>query len=165
MKKIIGLVIGGIVLIIITVCYFKYVYVPKNMTYRIKYENLRKEIKGNSLNEVVGELTNHGLHTRLGFQIVKESITYTFDIVNDGSIDAKLLFDPIIIGKDNIFKKYVSRYLTYENGEDIKKGDTLKVGERVTVQYKIIYAEKELDTSPNGNHFEVSLYFPYVQDR
>lgn len=164
MKKIIGLVIGGIILVIIGVNYFKYVYVPKNKTFRIIYRDLEKKNEGN-LKEIVGELNDHGLHTRLAFEKLKQSITYKFTIINDGSIDAKLLFDPFILGKDNFLKKYVSRYLTYENGEDVKKGDTLKVGEKVTVVYRIIYAERELDTSPDGNHFEVSIYFPYVQDR
>ena len=164
MKKIIGLVIGGIILIVIGTIYFKYVYVPKGMTYRIKYENLRKEVKGYA-KEIVGELTDSGLHTRINFQKQEDSITYTFDILNDGDIPAKLFHEPYIIGKDNITKTYISRYLLYKDGSEIQKGDELKPGDKVTVEYKILYSEKELQTSPDGNHFEVTLFFPYLQNR
>ena len=164
MKKIIGLVIGGIILIVIGSLYFKYIYVPKNMTFRIKYIDLKKEIKGDA-KEVYQEFNGNSFHTRISFQKVNDSITYTFDILNDGSIPAKLMHDPFIFGKDNITKKYVTRYLTYLDGEDIKKGDTLNPGERVTVQYKIIFAEQEVVASADGNHFEATIYFPYFQNR
>ena len=164
MKKIIGLIIGGILLLAIGIIYFKYIYVPKGMNFRIIYQDLKKELKGTT-KEVVGELTDNGLHTRVNFQKVNDSITYTFEILNDGTIPAKLYREPYIIGKDNITKNYISRYLTYKDGSDIKKGDELKPGEKVTVEYKIIYSEEELQTSPDGNHFEVTIFFPYLQNR
>ena len=164
MKKIIWLIIGGILLIVIGTIYFKYIYVPKGQNFRLSYLDLKKEIKGET-KEVVGELTDNGLHTRIAFQKVGDSVTYKFNILNDGTIPAKLFHDPYIFGKDNITKKYIARYLTYENGEDIKKGDTLNPGEKVTVSYRIVFNEEELSTSPDGNHFEATIIFPYLQNR
>lgn len=164
MKKIIWLVIGGIILLLIGRFYFKYIYVPKNMTFRIKYVDLKKELKGDA-KEVYQEFNGNSFHTRMSFQKIDDSVTYTFDILNDGSIPAKLMHDPIIFGKDNFTKKYITRYLTYKNGEDIKKGDILNPGERVTVEYKIIVAESEVVASADGNYFEATIYFPYFQNR
>ena len=166
MKKVglVALIIGGLVVLLILVGIYKYVYVPKGEVFRIKYIDLTKEVEGHT-NEIVGEFTNSGFHTRLGFQSVGDSITYTFVIVNDGTIEGKLFRDPIIIGKDNVLKNNVTRFLYYKDGGEIKKGDTLKPGERVTIEYKVIYSDSEMFSYSDGNHFEVTILFPYLQNR
>ena len=164
MKKIISITISAIILLIIGFIIYKYVYVPKGEVYRIKYEDLKKEFKGQS-DEAIGELTSTGLHTRTSFQKKGDTVIYTFDILNDGTIEAKLVHDPIILGRDNITKTYFTRYLNYKDGELIKKGDIIKPGEKVTIEYKIEYTDQELFSSADGNHFEVSILFPYLQNR
>lgn len=54
-----------------------------------------------------------------------DSVVYTFDVVNDGTLDAKLSADPTFSGISEASAKNVSFTLTYLDGTEIKANDEL----------------------------------------
>ena len=97
-----------------------------------------------------------------------DSVTYTFDIVNAGDLDAKLYhyFHSVPVCQNNeSVCEYVHYNLKYTNGNDIKISDTLKVGERKNVTMTLSL-DNSLTNMPK-NQVELSdLYavFDYIQE-
>ena len=165
MKKKIIIIVLLVILSILVFGYYKYIFVPKGETFRIKYVDLKKETNG-SVSIVTEETRNYSIHTRVTFTKVGDSITYYFDILNDGSIPAKLARKPIYFGVDNIFKKYIFSQITYADDSEIKKGDVINPGERRSFKYQISYIDDSSSMpDKDGIHFESSIYLLYLQDR
>lgn len=89
-----------------------------------------------------------------------DSVTYTFDVVNNGIIDAELSsitnLSPIFTGSgndkvndENIIKNNYIYSLTYEDGSKINIKDELKVGEKVRMKLTMAYKGDVLDTPSN----------------
>ena len=95
-------------------------------------------------------------------------VTYTFDIVNAGDLDAKLYHYfhsyPTCSNNESICN-YVHYTLKYTNGNDISVSDTLKVGERKNVTMTISL-DNSLTTMPKQSVKLSDLYavFDYIQD-
>ena len=164
MKKKILIIIGVILLIIGIVFIYKYIYVPKGQEFDIKFTNLiRVNVKGGVDEEKV-ELTKHGLLTRTKFATSKDSIDYSFDIINDGTIKGKLAFNPIKLKSDMYFKKNITYTINYNDGKEIKKGDEINPGETKTVKVHIEYKNAEISTM-DSQFYESEIYFMYLQNR
>lgn len=58
-----------------------------------------------------------------------DSVTYTFDVTNDGELNAKLNAAPTITGLDAATANNVTYALTYNDGSAIQANDTLNVNE------------------------------------
>ena len=89
-----------------------------------------------------------------------DSVTYTFDVVNNGIIDAELSsitnLRPIFTGSgndkvndENIIRNNYIYSLTYEDGSKINIKDELKVGEKVRMKLTMAYKGDVLDTPNN----------------
>lgn len=89
-----------------------------------------------------------------------DSVTYTFDVVNNGIIDAELSsitnLSPIFTGSgndkvndENIIRNNYIYSLTYEDGSKINIKDELKVGEKVRMKLTMAYKRDVLDTPNN----------------
>ena len=165
MKRLIFLIIGGILIIIAGVLAYMYVYVPKGEEFDLKFTNLQRFNKSNTTEEEKAELTDHGLSTRTSFQKAGDSIDYTFDVINDGTIDAKLGFDPIKLKSDMYFKKHIKYSITYNNGSEVKKGDEIKAGETKTFKVHIEYSSKADLATIDSQFFESNIYLLYLQNR
>ena len=165
MKRLILLIIGLILLIIIGVLCFKYVYVPKGQEFDIKFTNLQKTKKSNTTEEEKAELTSNGLETRTSFQKAGDSVDYTFDVINDGTIKAKLGFDPIKLKSDMYFKKHINYTITFIDGSEVKKGDELNPGETKTFKVHIEYTNKADLATIDSQFYESSIYLMYLQNR
>src|SRR5574344_785690 len=129
MKKKIGILILIIIIALLGYGYYKYIYVPKGEIYDVKYLNLKTINTIGDVEEKKLELTNNGIHLRLGFTKISDSITYTFDITNDGTISSKLVKDPIFFGTDALTKKHIFYNLTDMAGNQIKSGDIIEPGD------------------------------------
>ena len=164
MKKVLKIVIPLILVALCLVGYYKFIYVPAGETFRIKYENLKRDYKG-QVKEVKTGFVKNGFHTRVVFQKVGELIDYTFDVTNDGTIPAKLAMNPIYFGKDNWFKKYMFATFTYADDTEVKKGDVINPGETKTFKYHISYYEEGDMADKEGFHFETTVFLLYVQNR
>ena len=165
MKKKLLIIIPLVLIFIALIGYYKYIHVPDGETYRVKFVDLKKEITGNA-SVVTEEMRNFSFHTRVTFVRVGDSITYYFDVLNDGSIPAKLFHKPIYFGTDNWFKKYIFSQITYADDSEIKSGDVINPGERKSFKYQIsFYEEGSSMADKDGYHFESSIYLIYLQNR
>ena len=95
-------------------------------------------------------------------------VTYTFDIVNAGDLDAKLynyIKSSPVCSPSNSICDSVIYTLKYTNGNEIKASDTLKVNERknVTMTIKL---DNTVTTMPSQKTHISNLdaVFDYVQD-
>lgn len=160
-KKILG--IGFIVLVVgISVWYYSnFVYVPKGQTFDIKFLNLERIKKEGNPNEEKIEFTKHGLYTRINFFQKKEQLVYKFDALNDGTLDAKLKYNPIFTKTDMYFKKHINYRISYLDGEEVKAGDVLKAGESTTFKVTIDYTVSDSPTQ-NSQFYESSVWLIYV---
>lgn len=165
MKKIILLVVGVILLILALIFAYKYIYVPKGEEFDLKYTNLQRTEKSNTTEEEKVELTKHGLSTRTSFQKKGDSVDYTFDVVNDGTIDAMLKANPIKLKMDMYFKNHIHYSITYGDGSEIKKGDILKSGETKTFKVRIMYENNADLATIDSQFYESEIYLLYLQNR
>ena len=165
MKRLILLIIAIILVIFSIFLAFKYIYVPKGQEFDIKYANLQRTGKSGGINEEKVELTEHGLATRTSFEKTGDSVDYTFDVINDGTINAKLVFDPIKLKADMYFKGHIKYSINYLDGSELKKGDELNVGETKTFKVHIEYSNTADFASIDSQFYESNIYLPYLQNR
>lgn len=164
MKKIIMIGIPILIIVLLLIGYHKYIYVPAGAAYNLKFDDLRKETNGN-VNEIKTELTKNGIHTRISFQKVGNSVTYHFKAINNGTIPAKLALKPKLLSLDYMFKKNIFTTLTYENNEEIKKGDMINPGEEKELKLEIIFQEEGEMAGKDGYDYEVTGFLLYLQKR
>ena len=116
----------------------------KSNTWDIHFENLKSTVTGNAtlsqdnpLTIISNSTTISGSVGNLSFP--GDSIVYTFDIANKGTISAQLSADPIISTPEcssndetgaTIVCENVIYTLTYADGSKIKTGDVLEKGEK-----------------------------------
>ena len=165
MKRLILLIIGVLLIIAGIVVWFKYVYVPKGQEFDIKYTNLQRANTHGGVEEQKVELTKHGLATRTSFLKTGDSVDYKFDVVNDGTINAKLVWDPIKLKSDMYFKGHILYSIQYDDGTDVKKGDELISGETKTMQVHIEYRNKADLATIDSQFYESDIYLMYLQNR
>lgn len=165
MKRIIGIVITLALLIYAGVYTYKYIYVPKGETFRLVYTNLRKSPAVGKAEEEKVELTKNGLFTRTSFTYNDDAVEYLFSVINDGTIPAKLSRDPLYLTMDYYTKKHISYTALYEDGSEIKAGDTIKPGETKIIRVKIIYLHPADIATQNSQFYESRLVLLFKQDR
>ena len=91
-----------------------------------------------------------------------DSVTYTFDVVNDGTLDAKLSADPTLTGLDDTTSQIVSFALTYADGTAIKANDTLDHG--TTRNLKLVVSMKDIEeVQTDDQTLNLSATLLYVQ--
>lgn|SRR5574344_90430 len=165
MKKKLGLIILIIILILLGYGYYKYIFVPANEIYDIKYLNLKKINASGSGNADKIELNDHGLYVRFSYVNPGDTISYSFDIVNDGTIQGQLFKKPIFWGTDVITKKFVFYTLNYEDGSEILPGDIILPGETKKVILNMDYQNPPDIATQDSSYFETTLIFLYLQNR
>ena len=83
-----------------------------------------------------------------------DSVTYTFDVTNHGTLDAKL---SSVILKNSIGEDYSYR-LTYLDGEEIKLEDTLSKGETKHLKVEVVLEGEEEKSLSN-----IGTILTYIQ--
>ena len=114
--------------------------------------------------EVVAPATISVTNITLDVSLVqpKDSITYTFDVVNDGSLDAKLSAAPTLTGIDEALAKNVSFSLTYADNTAILANDELNVGD--TKKLKLVVSMNDVEeVSAEDATLNLSATLLYVQ--
>lgn len=116
----------------------------KSNTWDIHFENLKSTVTGNATLSQDNPLTIISNSTTISgsvgnLSLPGDSIVYTFDIANKGTISAQLSADPIISTPEcssndetgaTIVCENVIYTLTYADGSKIKTGDVLEKGEK-----------------------------------
>lgn len=116
----------------------------KSNTWDIHFENLKSTVTGNAVLSQDNPLTIVSNSTIISgsvgnLSLPGDSIVYTFDIANKGTISAQLSADPIISTPEcssndatgaTVVCENVIYTLTYADGSKIKTGDILEKGEK-----------------------------------
>lgn len=116
----------------------------KSNTWDIHFENLKSTVTGNATLSQDNPLTIISNSTTISgsvgnLSLPGDSIVYTFDIANKGTISAQLSADPIISSPEcssndatgaTVVCENVIYTLTYADGSKIKTGDILEKGEK-----------------------------------
>lgn len=116
----------------------------KSNTWDIHFENLKSNVTGNAVLSQDNPLTIVSNSTTISgsvgnLSLPGDSIVYTFDIANKGTISAQLSADPIISTPEcssndatgaTVVCENVIYTLTYADGSKIKTGDILEKGEK-----------------------------------
>ena len=161
-KKILG--IGFIVVFIGAIIwyYMTFVYVPKGEEFDIKFLNIDNiKVEGEPKQEKA-EFTKNGFYTRTKFVTSDEELYYKFDVMNDGTLDAVLKFNPIFTKTDMYFKKHIKYKITYIDDSEVKAGDTLNAGETKTFKVAIKYTKSDSPTQ-NSEFYESNVLLVYVR--
>jgi hypothetical protein len=165
MKKFLKFAILILILIGFVVAYYLYIYVPNGELYRLKFTNLKTtNVVGNAKSESA-ELNDNKFKVRAGFNNVNDSITYTFDIINDGTIPAKLVTNPFYFGLDALTKKYITYTLTDNEDEKIVKGSCINPGETLHVKLVLNFINNPDIATQDSNYWDVTIFFNYLQNR
>lgn len=123
----------------------------KSNTWDIHFENLKSTVTGNAVLSQDNPLTIVGNSTTISgsvgnLSLPGDSIVYTFDIANKGTISAQLSADPIISTPEcssndatgaTVVCENVIYTLTYADGSKIKTGDILEKGEKKAAKLTI----------------------------
>ena len=164
-KRLISISIFGVLVLFGAIYYFNYIYVPKGEEFDLKYTNLGVAGTVGDIQEEKKEFTGHGLYTRTKFLRAGDAIEYTFDIINDGTITAVLKRDPMYLKLDQYTKKHIEYSILYSNGDKIKKGDTIEVGETKSFKVRLTYKNSPEFESIDSDFYESNTYLMYVQQR
>ena len=132
------------------------------------------KVSKNSWDVHFENLKASGNATLDGTTSVKSTVTlnpgdvyyYTVDVVNDGTIDAKIgSISPINVS--NIYQNVLevdANYVNPANGEVLSQNDILRAGTKERIKFKVRYkSESELATSVNGATLTLKLTVNYVQ--
>ena len=123
----------------------------KSNTWDIHFENLKSTVTGNAVLSQNNPLTIVSNSTTISgsvgnLSLPGDSIVYTFDIANKGTISAQLSADPIISTPEcssndatgaTVVCENVIYTLTYADGSKIKTGDILEKGEKKAAKLTI----------------------------
>lgn len=125
----------------------------------VHFQNLSNaNLKGNTIEvtkPILQKNSTNISHFNVEFQSVKDGVSYTFEVINDGNLDAKLssmlIPKPICKGTNstsyedaNLICNNLSYSLTYANGKKIKEGDTLDKGQSKSLILNLEYSGTQL---------------------
>lgn len=132
------------------------------------------KVSKNSWDVHFENLRASGNATLDGTTSVKSTVTlnpgdvyyYTVDVVNNGTIDAKVgSISPITI--ESAYQNALeidANYVNPANGEVLSQNDVLRAGTKERIKFKVRYkSESELATSVNGTTLTLKLTVNYVQ--
>lgn len=92
-----------------------------------------------------------------------DEIYYTFDVTNDGNIDAELGTAPTLPDLTLATEKNVTYLLTYSNGTEIQQGDDLDAGASRTLKLLVKYDEDATEVQTSDVPLTLNAQLYYVQ--
>ena len=94
-----------------------------------------------------------------------EYYEYTVDVVNKGSIPAKISSNPVLSGVEAAEDVYLNYTVLYSDGSEIKSGDTLDVNQRVSYKVRIEFDENIINSQLPDSAKLLDLLFEvnYIQ--
>lgn len=136
------------------------------VTWDVHYENL--VVSKGSVNATKAATIKDGniaIVYEVPLLIPGQFYEFTVDVVNEGSIPAKVSATPTLggVSKDNeLYLKYTA---TYANGKKVKVNDVLDVGEKVTYKVRAEFVKKlELEELPKEDiKMELTFAVNYAQ--
>lgn len=92
-----------------------------------------------------------------------DSIVYTFDVTNDGTLDAKLSAAPTISDLTSANASNIKYTLTYADGSAISANDVLNHGETRNLKLTATYDSAATTVSSTDQTFNISAALLYIQ--
>ena len=143
----------------------------KKVVWNIHFSNVKTENGSVSINTQNGEKAAYipnADETRVEYKIVLpkpgDFYEFTVDVVNDGTLDAKISSNPTLIGTDN-YGKYI-RYTTVWDDDRTKspsQGDIINAENsrkvRVKIEYKDDITNEDLPNEDKPIEFTYSMNF------
>lgn len=128
----------------------------------ITFDNIREPIIiGTALVNSKAIVKSTSIDINISLHNINDSVIYTFDIVNKGTIDAKLGTMPIIGGIPNALKDCITYKITHSDGSDINYNEIIKSNEKTTITLEIAYTK--LQSTDKDIHFTLSTIFLYKE--
>lgn len=139
--------------------------VNKN-TWSIHFANLTLN-PNNNVESVEQEATINDAENGVDFEITlslpKQYYSFNVDVINDGTIDAKL--DTIIkTTLSETESKYLNYYVTYADGGEIKKNDLLPVDATENLRVLVEFKNDPVALPESEKSITLSATLNYVQD-
>lgn len=106
----------------------------------IYFNNLNLVEKKGRVKILSSDLSVATVVVDIELSVPMDSALYTFDVVNDGDLDAKIA-EIILPNLEHLSDNFITYQLTYEDGTAIQIGDTLNAGVTKTLKLFIKYAE------------------------
>lgn len=143
----------------------------KKVVWNIHFANVRTEEGSVSINTQNGEKAAYipnSDETRVEYKVVLKQpgdfYEFTVDVVNDGTLDAKISSNPILYGTDE-YNKYV-KYTTVWNDEPTtspKAGDVINAGQsrkaKVRIEFNSNISVEDLPSEDKTLEFTYSMNF------
>lgn len=135
----------------------------KGNSWDIKFQNLQKPVIGGNA-EIITPATLS--YTTLNFDIYlktpNDSVTYNWEIKNNGSIDAKLSSTPYLTGITSNLEKAITYSFLYDDGTEIKVNDTINSGEVKKIKLTISFKDSET-VIPENTKLNLKTTLTYIQ--
>ena len=140
----------------------------KDTTWDIHFDNI--QVKSGSVTPVSApSITSDGLTITYNVNLDKPGDFYefSFDVVNSGGIDSKLVENPEIIGVSTSQDQYVNYSFSDINGNVVREGDSILSGQRKTYKVRVEF-EKNInnamfDSISNGEELELEVRMNWQQ--
>jgi len=124
--------------------------VYKETSWKVDFDNISLDREGSIYVQDISASNTSIKDFDITFVRPGDAFTIRLDIVNNGTLDAKLetfnisnvvcTYDDGATA-DDYCDKHISYSIKYKNGSNIKKGDVLEAGKTETVVFKMRYAE------------------------
>lgn len=127
--------------------------------WNVHFENLQQaKLSGTAIEmdkpSIIDDSTSI-VNVNVKLQQPSDSVSYSFDVVNDGGLDAELssyqIADPVCIGKGEkaledakTVCENIKYELTYEDGSKMNVGDALKTSQKKTLKLKLSFIGTQL---------------------
>lgn len=136
----------------------------KGNTWEIAFENLSQGLFTGDA-EINSNPTITATQINLDVNLTKpgDSVVYTFDVKNKGTIAAKLSQDPTLTGVTEAAAENIIYTLTYADGTEIKANDTLAVDAVRTLKLTVTFDSSATTVPSTDTTYNLSATLLYVQ--
>jgi len=139
----------------------------RNSEWDVHFDNL-VETDGSVAPDTEAKIEDDGLNISYTVTLDKPGDFYEFtvDVVNEGTIDAKLKTLPTITGVNTEQDVYTNYTFTHTDGSSIEVGEKIKVGEATNFKVRVEYDSSITDDSQlpkNDQTLELEVEMIYEQ--
>ena len=135
----------------------------KGGSWNIHFENVANVVKGGDATITTPTISNAGANLTFSASLAvpRDSISFTVNVVNDGTIDATLN-QVVLTGQSEAAANDVTYTVTYGDGTPINVNDELKSGQTRMLKISAVYNEVE-SVSAEEVKLDLGLTLIYVQ--
>ena len=174
-KKYLLLLLLLLLLFLVFTCTYAFIKISFNIngrtkinkaTWDVHFENLKVtegSVKASRVSKIDSWKTN--INYEVPLNIPGDYYEFTVDVVNKGSIPAKVSSSPTLGGITTEEDVYLNYFVTYSDGDEIKVNDELNSGDKVTYKVRVEFDKNiEITQLPKESEiFDLIFAINYVQ--